>query len=102
MSIIEALHAGLPWVVTRVGGNPERIQDGENGFLVDIGDETGLTRAIQQVVANDFLRGSMRRHATAMAAANFSIDVCAERYLHLYRELGVTPQENSPFVPHLR
>lgn len=40
--ILEALSLGVPVIATRVGGTPEVVCDGENGYLFDLGDETGL------------------------------------------------------------
>jgi glycosyltransferase involved in cell wall biosynthesis len=44
--ILEAMAAGLPVVATRVGGNPELVQDGRTGFLVPKEDERELARTI--------------------------------------------------------
>ena len=37
-TLIEAMHLGTPVIATRHGGNPEAIEDGRNGFLVDPDD----------------------------------------------------------------
>lgn len=47
----EALAAGLPVVSTRCGG-PEDIVDASNGLLVEVGDEAGLARALEQMAAD--------------------------------------------------
>ena len=38
VSAIESLAAGRPVVATRVGGVPDVVRDGEDGFLVELGD----------------------------------------------------------------
>ncbi len=51
-SIIEYMACGLPVVASRVGGNIELVQEGENGFLYDMGNVEQLTAAIVQVLDN--------------------------------------------------
>ena len=46
VSLIESMAAGLPSVVTRVGGNPYVVQDGATGILVDPQDSAALARGL--------------------------------------------------------
>ena len=55
MSILEAMSYGLPIISTPVGGIPEVVTDGVNGFLVSPGDQNALYRAVNQFVANPLL-----------------------------------------------
>ena len=61
-TILEAMATGVPVVATRVGGNPELIEEGETGFLVPRRDVTGLSAAIERYVAN---RPLTEQHGTA-------------------------------------
>lgn len=45
-AILEALATGVPVVATAVGDNPSFIKDGQNGYLVPVGDSEAMARAI--------------------------------------------------------
>lgn len=44
--IVEAMSLGLPIIATRIGGIPEMVVDGLNGFLIEPHDEEGLRKAM--------------------------------------------------------
>ncbi|MFC1488150.1 glycosyltransferase family 4 protein [Thermoproteota archaeon] len=52
LSILEAMACGKPVISTNVGGVPEIIKDGENGFLVQPNDSNHLAMTICNVLAN--------------------------------------------------
>jgi glycosyltransferase involved in cell wall biosynthesis len=52
--ILEALASGKPVVASRVGGIPELLTDGENGYLVPAEDPASLARALAQALARDW------------------------------------------------
>lgn len=52
LAILEAMAAGLPVVVTAVGGTPEAVVDGETGLLVPPRDPAALARALNAVLAD--------------------------------------------------
>lgn len=45
--VLEALSRGKPVIATRLGGVPERIREGENGWLFEPGHSDDLVRAVQ-------------------------------------------------------
>ncbi len=53
VSVVEAMLAGLPCVVTKVGGAPEFIDHGDNGWLIDPNDQEGLIQLIHQIIHTD-------------------------------------------------
>ena len=58
-SMIEAICVGLPIITTKVSGTEELITNGENGFVVEVGDLEGLTVSIHSLIKNEALRISM-------------------------------------------
>ena len=67
MALLEAMAAGLPVVATAVGGIPELVRDGENGFLISPGDVAALAERIETLTQNPELRASMGRKSRAIA-----------------------------------
>ena len=55
-TLLEAMASALPVVATRVGGNPELIEDGRSGFLFSPGDVAGLAAQLQ-----NFLQAATRK-----------------------------------------
>lgn len=84
--ILEAWAAGLPVLASRVGGVPSFVTDGQDGLLVEPGDEQALLQAFRALVKND-----QHRHALAMAGQvkareHYSWDKITERLVHIYEE----------------
>lgn len=53
--VLEAMAARLPVIITRVGGNVEIINDGENGFLYNLGDINDLRKKIELLLTDKSL-----------------------------------------------
>ncbi len=67
MSVMEALGSGLPVVASRVGGIPDVVRDGVEGFLVKPGDPEELARALIKLLGDPNLRLKMSKAARARA-----------------------------------
>jgi glycosyltransferase involved in cell wall biosynthesis len=52
-SLIESLAAGRPLIVSRIGGLPELVRPGVNGYVFAPGDQQGLQEAIQKLLEAD-------------------------------------------------
>lgn len=64
-ALIEYLDAGLPVVVSNVGGNPELVSHGDNGFLYQVGDYRALAEYLQKLVTDESMRSRMSVKAKA-------------------------------------
>ncbi|RUS42613.1 glycosyltransferase family 4 protein [Cohnella sp. AR92] len=56
ISILEAMAYSLPIISTNVGGIPEIVREGENGFVLEPGQTDSLARAIRTLVGHPQLR----------------------------------------------
>lgn len=84
IALLEAMAASLPVVVTRVGGNPEVVVDGENGFLVESGDAAGLAHALVALARDMALRERMGLAARACVETEFDLKNVVRRYENIY------------------
>jgi glycosyltransferase involved in cell wall biosynthesis len=84
MSFLEAMAMERPLVATRVGGVPEMIEEGANGFLVPLRDERALADAITAVVADRPTARRMGAASRAIVERKFTVQRMVretERYL---------------------
>jgi glycosyltransferase involved in cell wall biosynthesis len=68
IALLEAMGAGLPSVVTAVGGIPEVVDDGIEGILVPAGDLGAFTSALEKLLGDPELRRAMGRAAEVRAS----------------------------------
>lgn len=86
-AILEALGAGLPLVVTDVGGNPELVHTGgECGFAVPYGDTEGYAGAMARLVRDPALRAQFGRAAREKAAREFDLHILLDQVYQIYQE----------------
>lgn len=79
MAALEAMACGLPVVISRVGGIPEIVVNGETGALVEPGDVAGMRRALQGLVSNPELRRRWGAAGRTRAVTCFSAAAQAAR-----------------------
>lgn len=85
ISGLEAMAAGLPLVGTRVGGIPELIKDGINGYLCRPADPVDLAKQINKLLALDFRL--MGKNSRKMVEEQFDWRQIAEKTVAAYRLL---------------
>ena len=86
VSLMEAQAAGLLVLASNVGGIPEVIEDGENGFLVNPKDSKVLAEKIIDILSLSVKEKEIiRKNAQKNIIKNFSIEVMVKKYENLYR-----------------
>jgi glycosyltransferase involved in cell wall biosynthesis len=81
---LEGMNAGLPLVSTNVGGAPELVHTGINGYVVPRRDVHALASALTNLVADPELRAQMGA-ASHIMVQRFSIDRMANEIVGVYR-----------------
>jgi len=86
MTILEAMAAGKPVVATKTGGNPELVIQGKTGFLVPVGNEKALAKALLQLLKNPELRSRMGQAGRKRLEQQFTMDRILSQYRVLYQK----------------
>lgn len=86
IALLEAMSLGRPAVVTRAGGNPEVVRDGEHGLVVPPADPDALAEAIITLLRDGGLRARFG-DAAKRRAADFDIRVAVRRTEEIYEGL---------------
>ncbi|MBE9575075.1 MAG: glycosyltransferase family 4 protein, partial [Proteobacteria bacterium] len=84
--LVEAMAAGKPIVASNVGGIPDLVKDGQNGFLVKPGDSKSLSFAIKKLLDDKKMREEMGKKGRAMAG-NYSVKKMVKKIDALYASL---------------
>ena len=87
VTLLEALAAGKPVVATRVGGVPEIITDGVNGYLVPAQDSYQMAGKIIELLENSKRRNSMSEKGILGVKENFTVQKMIDQTRSLYEEL---------------
>jgi glycosyltransferase involved in cell wall biosynthesis len=87
VSAIEALAAGRPVVATRVGGVPDVVEEGKDGFLVEPGATEELADRLAQLARDPVLREQMGRAGRERVLPRYAVDRLVDDVDRLYRSL---------------
>lgn len=85
--IPQALAVGTPVVGTTVGGTPEIIRDGENGWLVPPADAPALAGAIVALLRDPARAREMARAGQALVQTCYTMDRTMAQTTAVYAEL---------------
>ena len=95
LAALEAMACGVPPVATRVGGVPELITDGVDGFLEPPGDVTAQGARVVALLTDEKLHRTMARAARQTAVDRFCTEKIIPQYERYYEE--VLGRKGRPF-----
>jgi N-acetyl-alpha-D-glucosaminyl L-malate synthase BshA len=87
LSILEAMSSGVPVVATEVGGVPEILKDGVEGFLAPKGDIDEISAKIITLLKDQDLRSKYGKAARDRTCNEFSPDRVIPLYEKVYEQI---------------
>lgn len=85
--LLEAMIYGVPCLGTKIGGIPEVIEDGINGYTIELGDIEAASMRLLELLENDSLRMSMGNNAIHKIKDHFQTEHIVNQYEDLYYSL---------------
>ncbi|HEV3119074.1 MAG TPA: glycosyltransferase [Gemmataceae bacterium] len=85
--VLEAFAAGVPVVATAVGGTPELVEDGVNGYLVAAGDPVSLAERIARALSSEPRRRDMGARGKLKVLKDFTFPAQSALYQELFANL---------------
>lgn len=86
LSTLEAMRAGLPVIVSDVGGSAEAVLPGQNGWAVPYGDLAALTGRLRELCANHRLRAELGAASRRLYEERYSEERMVDRTLQYYED----------------
>jgi N-acetyl-alpha-D-glucosaminyl L-malate synthase BshA len=84
LAALEALSCGIPVVASHVGGLPEVVREGMDGFLRPVGGVEAMAAAVDRILEDADLSSRLRAAAREGAMARFSRGPIVSRYEEFY------------------
>ena len=86
-SLMEAMGCGCAVVASAVGGNPELVSDGTNGFLFQAGDVAELADRLERLIVDEDLRTRFGSESSNRVRQRFSLEASVHKMEEIYDEL---------------
>jgi glycosyltransferase involved in cell wall biosynthesis len=84
---MESLACGTPIVAYNVGGIPDLVEHGKNGYLAKPYDIKDLSKGVETIVTSSILQKEYGKYGRAKMVESFNLKNVAKHYLSLYESL---------------
>jgi glycosyltransferase involved in cell wall biosynthesis len=86
LTLLEYMASGKPIVATNIGGVPEVVQEGVNGYLVQTGDYHALAQRINSLLADRDLAARMGENGRSIVKQRFTEQTMMQQIENLYAQ----------------
>src|SRR5882762_9162186 len=93
LAALEAMACELPVIASGVGGIPEVVDDGETGFLSEVGDIDKMASDAAKLLADEPLRREIGKRARESAVSRYRTDIVIPQYIEFYERTLKKTQE---------
>jgi len=87
LAALEAQACEVPVIATRIGGIPEVVNDGESGFLSDVGDIEKMSADVIKLLSDENMRRSFGEKGRELAVQRYSTSKIIPQYIAFYEKI---------------
>lgn len=87
LTILEAMSSGLPVIATRIGGIPDMIREGEEGFIVDMKAYQQLAEKVKLLITDPIRLQSMSVKSQETYSSRYAIQLFQQAFVDILRGL---------------
>lgn len=87
LAALEAMASSVPVIATRVGGLPEFITHGEDGFLCELGDVEQMAAHAIDILSDESFRREIGQNARKTVEKRFTNRIVVPQYEQYYEEV---------------
>ena len=87
LAALEAMACEVPVIATRVGGLPEVVKNGENGFLVKLGDTAAMAERAIEILSDETKQRDFGKRGRELAVGQFNTERVIPMYEQLYESV---------------
>ncbi len=80
LSVLEAMACGCPVVTSNIGGIPEQLTDGIEGFLIEVGDAETMAARVEAILRDEKLALRLGTAGNTRVTEQYSLERMTESY----------------------